>query len=266
LALRYRIRPHGLKEILDRGHTGILFLPNHPALIDPVILTALLLIKFAPRPLGDRDQIDRFFIRWFARRIGVRPIPDAARIGLGSAEQIRTMLAETIEGLKRGENALMYPAGRLTRTRLEDLGGNSAAELLLGSVPNVRVVLVRTRGLWGSRFSYANSRELNLRRILWKCFRSLLANGLFFGPRRRVDIEFEEPADLPRTADRLTLNRYLERFYNQGALPNTYVPYALWERGGVREQPEPRAARDWTEGSRPQSRFIAIGDLLVGAD
>jgi len=147
----------------------------------------------------------------------------------------------------RGENALLYPAGHLTRTRLENLGGNSAVELLLGSVPNVRVVLVRTRGLWGSRFSYANSRELNLRRILWKGFLSLLANGLFFGPRRRVDIEFDEPADLPRTADRLTLNRYLERFYNQDSSPNTYVPYTIWQRGGVRELPEPRAGRGLAE-------------------
>ena len=244
LRLRYRIRVHGLKEILARGNTGILFLPNHPAMIDPVILMALLLPKFAPRPLGDSRQIDRFLIRRLARWIGVRTIPDVAKDGLASAEHIQSKLADAIQGLERGENALLYPSGHLTRTRLEDLGGNSAAELLLRSVPEVRVVLIRTRGLWGSSFSYANSRELNLRRILWKGFLALLANGLFFGPRRPVDIEFEEPADLPRTMDRPTLNGYLERFYNQYPSPNTAVPYTLWERGEARELPEPRAGLD----------------------
>ncbi|MGA2500342.1 MAG: phosphopantetheine-binding protein, partial [Tepidisphaeraceae bacterium] len=275
LALRYRIRVRGLARILARGNTGILFLPNHVARIDPVILVVLLFAKFAPRPLADRRQVDRFFIRWVARRIGVRTLPDVNKDGLGSTEQIQQMLAGTIEGLKRGENALMYPAGHVTYTRLEDLGGNSAAEQLIRGAPGARVILVRTRGLWGSSFSRANSREVDVQRILRKGLLSLLANGLFFGPRRQVDIELYEPADLPRPADRstlvppvpspaesgrthttpdtasegtggtvspaLALNRYLERFYNENTLPNTYVPFTIWESGGTRELPEPKA-------------------------
>ena len=48
-----------------------------------------------------------------------------------------------------------------------------------------------------------------------------------------------EPDDLPRAADRVVLNRYLEDFYNRNAGGSTYVPYSLWEGGGVRWLPEP---------------------------
>ncbi|RMF82506.1 MAG: 2-acyl-glycerophospho-ethanolamine acyltransferase, partial [Planctomycetota bacterium] len=33
---------------------------------------------------------------------------------------------------------------------------------------------------------------------------------------------------------------YLERFYNEDAPPNRYVPYSLWERGGARDLPDPQ--------------------------
>ena len=242
LALRYRIRLRGLAKILARGNSGILFLPNHPALIDPVMMVALLYAKFAPRPIADRRQVDRFFIRWVARRIGVRTLPDVTKDGVGSTDQIQQMLADTIDGLKRGENALMYPAGHVTYTRLEDLGGNSAAELLVRGAPDARVVLVRTRGLWGSSFGRANSRVVSVGQILRKGILSLLANGILFGPRRQVDIELYEPADLPRTADRAALNRYLERFYNDNPPHNTHVPFTIWESGGTRVLPEPKDA------------------------
>ena len=38
LRLRYRIQVSGVAEVAAKGRTGILFLPNHPGLIDPVIL------------------------------------------------------------------------------------------------------------------------------------------------------------------------------------------------------------------------------------
>jgi 1-acyl-sn-glycerol-3-phosphate acyltransferase len=40
LALRYRIRVQGVSAVVQRGRRGILFLPNHPAMIDPVIVMA----------------------------------------------------------------------------------------------------------------------------------------------------------------------------------------------------------------------------------
>ena len=243
LWLRYRVRLRGLRQVLARGRRGILFLPNHPALIDPVILLAHLHRHFAPRALADRDQIDRPVVRHLARRIGARPMPDVAKYGADSLPEVRAALADCVEALRQGGNLVLYPSGRLLRSRYEDLGGNSAVEMVLRDVPDVRVVLVRTRGLWGSRFSHASGRAPRVGPVLKQGVLELLASGVFFAPRREVTIELWEPADLPRQADRREINRFLEDYYNADAPPNTAVPRTIWDRSGVRPLPEPEPPR-----------------------
>ena len=159
ISLRYRVRVVGLNEIARRGTRGILFLPNHPALIDPVIVMAWLQ-RFAPGALADKDQIDRPFVRWLARRIGVRPIPDMTKYGAVARDEIRDAIRQCADGLRRGENLLLYPSGRVYRRRLEDIGASRSAGRLLDLAPDVRIVLVRTTGLWGSSFSWAHARWL----------------------------------------------------------------------------------------------------------
>ena len=243
LALRYRIRVRGREALAARGRSGILFLPNHPALIDPIIVASVLHKTFRPRFLADQDQIDRFFIRYLARRAGARAIPDVAKHGPGAAQKVQRVLARCIEDLRGGRNLLLYPAGHVYRRRCEDLRGNSAVETILRELPDIRVVLIRTTGLWGSMFSWASGRAPDVGACVRRAGWGLLAGGVLFSPRRRVTIELHEPDDLPRTADRETLNRYLEAFYNAETPPNTFVPYTPWDRGGVREAPEPSLAR-----------------------
>ncbi|MCW5198328.1 hypothetical protein VU06_01095 [Desulfobulbus sp. F3] len=53
LRLRYRIKVAGFREVKKNSrndHRPILFLPNHQALIDPVIVMSLLWSRFRPRP------------------------------------------------------------------------------------------------------------------------------------------------------------------------------------------------------------------------
>ncbi|HOF18758.1 MAG TPA: AMP-binding protein [Phycisphaerae bacterium] len=263
LSLRYRIGVRGAREIASRGREGILFLPNHPALIDPIILMASLHKTFRPRALADEEQIDRFFIRTLAARAGVLPIPDPSRHGAASREHIERELDACIALLRRGENVLLYPAGQLCRGRLEDLGGNSAVERILRELPSVRVVLVRTTGLWGSAFSWASGREPKVAPVLKRGLLRLLASGVFFAPRRPVRIELHEPDDLPRAAGRNEINRYLEAFYRADAPPNTFVPYTPWNRRGTRQLPEPPAVSraPTTEQIPPATRRI-VADFL----
>jgi len=68
-------------------------------------------------------------------------------------------------------------------------------------------------------------------------------------PKRRMTVELVEPEDFPRTGTRSEINRYLERFYNQDAARNSYVPYGFWEKGGTRELPDRRR-----KGRRPMRR------------
>lgn len=238
-SLRYRIAVTGLREVAARGTDGILFLPNHPALIDPVIMMATLHGRFGPRAWASREQINRPVIRTLAGRLGVRAVPAVERLGEAAREVVGQALGATIDDLKGGRCVLLYPSGHAYRHYRENLRGNSAVHTLLQALPEVRVVLVRTTGLWGSRFSWAGGRAPEVGRTLWKGCLSLLSSGVFFAPRRRVTIEFHEPEDLPRDADRDALNQFIEDFYNQSAAPNTYVPYSIWERGGVRRLPEP---------------------------
>ena len=242
LWLRYRIRLTGLDAIEAKGKTGIVFLPNHPALIDPIIIYSYLQGRFAPHGFGDVDQVNRPLIGFFARRWGVRTVPSIATYGPSAKAEIEKVLDETIEGLKKGENLALWPAGRVYHSYKESLGANSSVERILQKYPDVRIVLVRTRGLWGSSFGWASGNEPSVMPVLMKGILQLLASFIFFAPRRKVTIEFYEPPDLPRKADRNTFNRFLEDFYNADALPNTYVPHTIWEKGGTRVVPEPVSA------------------------
>jgi len=263
LSLRYRVEVRGLDEVARRGTRSILFLPNHPALIDPPIMISLLFWKFAPRAWADQDQIDRFLIRRLAPRFGVRPVPGVSSYGEGSRAQVQEALGAFADDLRSGRCVLLYPSGHVYRSHLEDLRGNTAACTILQQIPEVRVVLVRTRGLWGSRFSWAGGQAPDVGKTLKRGLVSLLLSGVLFGPRRRVTMEFFEPQDLPPAADCDALNRYMEEFYNRDAPPNTYVPYTAWEKGGERQMPEPFiGARSEDVGRVPKAtRQIVIGHL-----
>jgi long-chain-fatty-acid--[acyl-carrier-protein] ligase len=243
LWLRYRVRVRGVREIARRGRSSILFLPNHPGLIDPVILTAYLHGPFRVRPLADKDQIDRFFVRTLTRQVRALPIPDLRAHGPAARAEVETALGECIAALRQGDNILLYPAGHIYRSRFEDVRGNSAVERIVREVPEARVVLVRTRGLWGSRFTLAHGHFPHVATVLRQAAWTVLANFLFFAPRRNVTVELHEPSDFPRQAARSELNSYLERFYNADAPGAWYVPYTLWERGGPRPLPEPETSR-----------------------
>jgi acyl-CoA synthetase (AMP-forming)/AMP-acid ligase II/1-acyl-sn-glycerol-3-phosphate acyltransferase/acyl carrier protein len=239
LRLRYSIRVTGREEVAARGRSGILFLPNHPALVDPIIVTASLHRLFRPRPLADAEQLRHPLIAWFTRKVNVLPLTDLRRNGPGAKDQVAAVVRQCAERLRAGDNILLYPSGHLYRSHLEDLRGNSAVEQILQMAPETRVVLVRTRGLWGSSFSFAFGKLPNLLPNLRRHIVTLLKNLIFFTPRRRVTIELWEPSDLPRTAGRAALNAFIERYYNENALPNLYVPYTIWEKGGVQERPAP---------------------------
>lgn len=241
LRLRYRIHISGLDEVLAKGRSGILILPNHPALIDPPMLLAVIYRFLHPRPLANARQLDRPFIRTLARMLGVFPIPDVGRAGSEGKAVVEEALRSLAARLAAGENVLLYPAGRMLRSREEDLGSNSAVETILRAAPEARVVLVRTAGLWGSRFSWASGREPAAAPILLGGAPRLLACGIFFAPRREVRIDFTEAVDFPRSAGRNAQNAYLEARYREASRPNTYVPRGWWERGGTRVLPEPPA-------------------------
>ena len=257
LRLRYRVTVNGAAEIKEKGRVGILFLPNHPALIDPVIMVAHLHESFAVRPLTAEDQIRHPLVRTLAGTVGVLPIPEMSGIEAGKTDRVQRAIDRCVEALRQGDNVLLYPAGRLMREQTTDLGSASAVERILARLPEVRVVLVRTTGLWGSSFGWGAGMAPRLGRAFKAHLPDLLASGIFFAPRRQVNITLTEPKDFPRSGDRAEMNRYMECFYNQEAPAARYVPYSVWDRSGERDIPaSPKMVRSHSEAIAPATEQI----------
>ncbi len=239
ITLRYRIEVSGLETLTSdrlKRPGGILFLPNHPAEIDPVILISQLGKRFYPRPL----VTDRFYnqkgINFFMQLANALPLPSTdGVVNHWRAKKIHAQLQTLASALKKGDNFLIYPSGRLKLSGTEMIGGASLVHDLLQECPETNVVLIRTTGLWGSQFSRAitgASPDFGL--TLWNCFKILIKNGIFFTPRRPVRLEFVlAPQDFPYEENRLNLNKYLEEWYNRYPDPVEslqLVPYFFWSQ------------------------------------
>lgn len=239
--LRYRIRVKGLDEVVARyGRKGILFLPNHPALIDPVILNTVLWGKFKPRSLVTEKQIRTTILKRIGWRIRLLALPDMGVSGVAGHDAVVHQIDCCVDALKQGDNLLFYPAGRIYRSKREKLRGNGGVARILQEYPDCKVVLVRTTGLWGSDFGRAKGYQTSFGETLKRHFWDVILGGIFFMPRRRIRIEFvTRPDDMPDGSDKELLNRYLESFYNKAMRPNLYVPYRWIGNGRVCTMPEP---------------------------
>jgi acyl-CoA synthetase (AMP-forming)/AMP-acid ligase II/1-acyl-sn-glycerol-3-phosphate acyltransferase/acyl carrier protein len=231
LRLRYRIFIDGLKTVKknsEQDDRPILFLPNHQALIDPVLVMSLLYRSFAPKPLADAQQTSQPLVQRLMDWLEAIRIPDVKVSGKQVREEVFAGIEEVIAALKRGEHILLYPAGQICRGPIEVIGGNSGAATVIQAVPEVRIVLVRIRGLWGSRFSRAQGIP-SLFRDWPRLLLTLLLNGIVCMPRRRVSLLFVEPDNFPRRGSKKEINSYLEEFYNQDAEKQSIVPLYWWQ-------------------------------------
>jgi acyl-CoA synthetase (AMP-forming)/AMP-acid ligase II/1-acyl-sn-glycerol-3-phosphate acyltransferase/acyl carrier protein len=238
LSLRYDIQVKGLTEIglLAKKGKGILFLPNHPAEIDPVIVMALLGPRFFPRTV----IVEHFYhlkgLKWILDLARVLPIPSMdEKANKWRGKEIAKKYQEVKESLDRGENFIIYPSGRLKLTGLELLGGASFVHNFVQENPDIPIVLIRTTGLWGSSFSKAlTGSSPDFGKVLKSHIKTVLKNGVFFVPKRRVLVDFSvAQEDFPRHENRIAFNRYLEDWYNQypkkGAEPFSLVSYSRWK-------------------------------------
>ena len=239
LSLRYRIRVRGLDELLQHKFSqpgGILFLPNHVAHVDPLMVFLFLWPRFRFRPLAIEYIYRQKGLHGFLKWIGALAVPNldtgVNQIKIKKAEQA---IQRVEEALRKGDNVLLYPSGHLKSSGREVIGGASGAHAILQGCPEANAVLIRTTGLWGSRFSRALCGQTpSLPRELWNGVKIIFKNLIFFAPRRDVLIEFSiEPQDLPRDKTRLEFNRYLEQWYNHYPEPEEpiqLIPYSIWSR------------------------------------
>lgn len=215
LSFRYRTRVDGQEQLRSlQGPT--LVIPNHPAYIDPPLVSSHIHLHKPLRPLVFSGTYRMLFLRPLMSLVDAFEVPDMSSQSRDAQAKALQMIDSVVDRLHAGDCMLIYPSGRLQRGDREVVGANRAVYEIVKRVPNLNVVMVRTRGVWGSSFSCAETGSPpNLAKKVITAAGWVFASLFFFLPRRQVSMHVQ-------LADRDTLpldskeafNTYLEQWYN----------------------------------------------------
>ena len=228
LSLRYNVKITGLEEVKDLK-TKTLILPNHPSLIEPIIIATYMIPFFNARPVLFRENFNNPVFMPIMKQLRAIEVPSTFNMSVSAHDEAHKVIEEVISCLKNGQNIIMWPAGRIYRTNHENLGAASALTEILNAVPDINIVIIKTRGMWGSMFSLAQTAiDPPIVEKLKKGFFTLLQNLIFFTPRRNINVTVEKiDKDLiPKPYIKEKINPYFNSLYNsEGPERPVYVPY-----------------------------------------
>ncbi|MFO1066601.1 MAG: AMP-binding protein [Pirellulales bacterium] len=228
LSCRYRVRVTGADKI-RRLSGPILVLPNHPGYIDPPLVLSHCRLQQPLRPIVYSGTYRKPMLRPLMSLTSAFEVPDLSSQSRDAHQRTLKMLDSVTERLNDKDCFLLYPSGRLQRGNAEVIGAARAAYDLLTRSPDTQVVLVRTRGVWGSSFSCAKSGTVPpLGSVALQALGWLLSGLVFFMPRRPATIHFEpiDRSTLP-LGSREEFNAHLESWYNaDGAQQPLFVRYS----------------------------------------
>ncbi len=228
LRLRYRVTVEGA-EGLSALQGPTLVLPNHPAYVDPPLVLSHVRLGRALRPLVFSGIYRLLPLQPLMAMGDAFEVPDLSARSRDAQAKTLEMIDAVVARIGRGDSFLIYPSGRLQRGNAEVVGSARAVHELLSRCPDLNVVLVRTRGLWGSSFGCAATGAppslvpTIVRNLGWA-----LAALLVFLPRRKVTMTVEvlQRGTLPK-ATREQTNAFLESWYNvDGPQPPAFVRYS----------------------------------------
>lgn len=205
-----------------------MILPNHPSYSDPVIVFSQLWSQLRPRPLSWEGNWKNPLMIPFLELANAIPIPDLTRPSVDARERMKVALLQITQGLQIGQNQILWPSGKIQRDGVDRLGGNSGVEAITLKAPETKLLLVRTEGLWGSRFGYGftgNAPSFTKQSFIvlgW-----LMGSFLFFMPKRHLKMHFRLVTPNEYSAlDRNGLNRLIEEFYGGTKPPEpVLIPY-----------------------------------------
>ena len=197
-----------------------LVLPNHPAMVDPM-LVGVAFWKTPLKPLSDESFFHTGIVApHVLKTLGAVAVPDLRKHRTAQGATIARGLGDIVKStLEDGGNVIFYPSGHIqTEPEHEDIGTRQLAYNICGDLPEgVRVICVRTRGLWGSIWSRAGRKTS-------PAFVPTFIKSVFlwffwapFVPRRRVTMHVEDLTDRVKEWSKLTrleFNRKLEEWYN----------------------------------------------------
>jgi len=264
LSFRYRVSVQGAEQLRDlKGPT--LVLPNHPAYIDPPLVSSHIRLHKPLRPMVFSGTYRIPILRPLMGMVNAFEVPDLSAHSRDAQAKTRQMIDAVVERLQAGDCLLIYPSGRLQRGDQEVVGAARAVHDILSRAPNVNVVLLRTRGVWGSMFSCAETGSPpKLGKCVWRAVGWVLACLFVFLPRRRVTMHVEviDRCQLPLDS-REAFNAFLEGWYNvDGGQSPQFVRYHHWF-GPTRGEYSKQLASDNYELSRIKPKTIGLVNELV---
>ena len=200
--------------------TSLLVLPNHPAMVDPM-LVGVAFWKTPLKPLSDESFFHTGIVApHVLKTLGAVAVPDLRKHRTAQGATIARGLGDIVKStLEDGGNVIFYPSGHIqTEPEHEDIGTRQLAYNICGDLPEgVRVICVRTRGLWGSIWSRKGRKTS-------PSFVPTFIKSVFlwffwapFVPRRRVTMYVEDMTERVKEWSKLTrleFNRKLEEWYN----------------------------------------------------
>lgn len=229
LKLRYRVQADPAKALSGHSRKKILVLPNHPGYVDPPLVMSQVWPLLQPRPLSWSGNWNNPFMIPFLWVVNAIPIPDLSKPSQDAREKMALAMNEIVEGLKAGQNQILWPSGRLQREGIERLSGTSGVWNILCEYPETDLLLCRTEGVWGSRFSFGfNGERPDFSRQGLISLGWLVASLFFFMPKRPVKMTFQlVKAEEWAGKDRTQVNKFIEDFLNNGnpAPPPVLIPY-----------------------------------------
>lgn len=209
---------------------GKLILPNHQAIMDPILLFAHLYKYTTAVPVVTASYFDMpvaktMFTAWGAVRVS------DLESGSRNTNVLEQIVNSVNKGFKLDKNIVLYPSGQIAGQGSEKIFNKQSAYRVVKELPdNIEVVAVRISGLWGSRWSRAwKGKSPKFFTTLLKCLTLLISNIFIFMPRRKVTIELEsitQEAVAKAKEDKVTFNTFLEDVYNiRGEEKVSFIKY-----------------------------------------
>lgn len=233
VSLRYKVTIKGV-EIL-KNSSPALILPNHQALIDPIILMSHIYRDTKAIPVISSTYYDMPLLKSFFSRLGAVRVSDL-EAGSRNINVLKDISRSVLKGLSRGNSIVLYPSGQLANQGYEKIFNKKSAQDIVSKIPrDVKVIGVRINGLWGSMWSKAKTGKTpNFFIQVLKAIFYILANLIFFLPRRTVTIEIEDLTQIAITEAQLgrqPFNSFLEDYYNlHGEEDLTFLKYFFYTK------------------------------------
>jgi long-chain-fatty-acid--[acyl-carrier-protein] ligase len=228
LRIRYKVEVRGGEQL--KSSAPKLILPNHQAIMDPILLFAHLYKYTTAVPVVTATYYDmpggkQLFSAWGAVRVS------DLEAGSRNTNVLQQIVKSVNQGLDMNKNIVLYPGGQIAGQGYERIfNKQSAHQITAGLSDNAEVMAVRIRGLWGSRWSKAwMGKSPSFFTTLLQCLGLIITNLFLFMPKRKVTLEVvnisEQAREMSRK-DRKSFNTFLEDVYNQhGEEAVSYIRY-----------------------------------------